>query len=486
MKSLSIRTKIIILNAAVLLVLLIVFLINVNKNMFENYRRVGKDFNLATEQLFRIALADHMLTPVDKNLNNILKILCENRKLEKVRIVDDKGIIKHSLDESEMNHKLSEYYKNLVGLKIDTLHNRLRWIVDETRKSYLSPIKSQSGCAECHGEKEVIAYLNTQMNYEENLNEIQSTFNKIFVLSIIVFVLIAIALVVSFNQLISKRLKKFNKGLNEVKEGNLNFEFNSDLNDEIGEIEKQFNSMVKELKNSKERNEELYFEKLKNIDKLINIGGLTSELAHEINNYSAILKSRLEYLLGESEEREELKEYKEDINAMIRQVESMTEVTKNILKHSKNRKSEKTKVSVKDIVSDVVKLFENNLRKKKINLDYKNLPDVDLIADKFQLEQVLINLITNSIEAIENNGNIEISGKMNNGNFELIFKDDGPGIAANNVENIFMPFFTTKGDEHGSGLGLYIVKRILKKNDATIECVPNDNGAEFKINFRIS
>ena len=486
MKLFSIRNKMLVLNAAALVFLLAIFLLNVRMNMFENYRRVGKDFNLATEKMFLLGLRDHMLTTKDKELSSLLSIMSKNRKLEKVRIVGSDGAVHFSNDPSEEGKTILSLHPEIGDIKFDTLNRKIRVELDQTRKLYILPIKASAECVKCHGKKAKIAYLNTVMDYKENLKEIESTYDRIFYLSVLVFFLIAVVLALSFDQLISKRLKNFQKGLEEVRRGNLKYRFKFSSEDEISKIEDDFNKMAEELERSKLKNDELNFEKLKNIDKLVTVGNLTAELAHEINNYAAILFSRLDYLKSEFEESKGCDKYADDVDSMLMQVENMAEVTKSILKHSKSGKIDMRRTSVAPIINNARKFFENNLQKRNIELKIYDIPDVEVFIDDRQIEQVFINLISNSIDAIDRNGKIEITGIENDGKVAITISDSGPGISPEQVENIFMPFYTTKNEQKGSGLGLYIVKKILEKNKASIRYIYQKNaGATFELEFEV-
>ncbi len=90
-------------------------------------------------------------------------------------------------------------------------------------------------------------------------------------------------------------------------------------------------------------------------------------------------------------------------------------------------------------------------------------------TDPFQLRQVLLNLITNAVQAIGNNGNVEIRVDQRTGRAVIGVIDDGPGIAEDHIERIFEPFFTTKDEAHGTGLGLAVSRGIVEKLGGVLE-----------------
>ena len=118
----------------------------------------------------------------------------------------------------------------------------------------------------------------------------------------------------------------------------------------------------------------------------------------------------------------------------------------------------------------------------------KNFPNDEAIifGDQLDIEQAIMNLLTNAVDAIENGGMISITVRKNmEGRTELMVADDGCGIEPLVLENIFQPFYTTKNIERGTGLGLYIVKKICDNHSAQISCQSEPAlGTTFTITFK--
>ena len=105
-------------------------------------------------------------------------------------------------------------------------------------------------------------------------------------------------------------------------------------------------------------------------------------------------------------------------------------------------------------------------------------------ADPLQMEQVMTNLINNSIDAIEEEGELTLTIKSETNHTDLIIKDDGSGIPEDIQDKMFSPFFTTKSAGNGTGLGLYIVKNICKNHQADIKVNSRmGRGTEITISF---
>ena len=117
---------------------------------------------------------------------------------------------------------------------------------------------------------------------------------------------------------------------------------------------------------------------------------------------------------------------------------------------------------------------------KKFDTDTCNL-----LGDPQQIEQVLINLINNAIDAMQDSGELTVNiGRNDENDCQLLVMDTGEGIGEHSLEHIFSPFYTTKSPERGTGLGLYIVRNICKNHGADIDCRSEvGKGTVFTITF---
>jgi two-component system sensor histidine kinase HydH len=121
-------------------------------------------------------------------------------------------------------------------------------------------------------------------------------------------------------------------------------------------------------------------------------------------------------------------------------------------------------------VADSLKLVERQAQQKQITIDTRNSEDIDLVKiDPDRINQVLLNLYLNAIEAMESGGRLRIavSGRSENGELTIQVSDTGNGIAADDLTKIFDPYFTTKSS--GTGLGLAIAHNIVEALGGAIE-----------------
>ena len=244
--------------------------------------------------------------------------------------------------------------------------------------------------------------------------------------------------------------------------------------------------MVNELKYSREKIDEMHFDQLQRADKMVTLGELTASMAHDINNHSAIIMSRADYLLFESENNGDLQKYKEDLEVVNNQIEKISKITVNILKHSKKLAKNFISIDLVQLLEDSIDMVEPLIKKKKIFLKREIKLDKAIITgDPNQLEQIILNLVSNASDALKDGGEITILLQKNaDENIQLIVKDNGIGIENEALDKIFSPFYTNKEADKGTGLGLYIVKNICKNHNAKIDCESKINkGTTFRITF---
>lgn len=452
----------------------------------QNFEQRSKLLLESTLDMLMFSLENMMMTGKDKNVQKIVESIGESKDVEHIRILSKDGTILFSSS------------KDIVGKNIKVISPRhkfnpnklpgkrnLELSGDFNSYTALEPIKNKKQCQSCHDGK-IIAYLDvdTYLTRAEK-NFFTGSKHIVFLGFVILFVLI-FGLIFIFSKFINKPINELLQAFNEVSVGNLSVELPIKYQNEFGELSDNFNKMVRKIKQSQERIDELHFEQLLRADKLATIGEMTAQVAHEINNYSGIIFSRIDYLTLEAQRNPELKKFADDLLAIQNQIEKVSQITKNILRHSKKSDINKEKIDLIKLINQSMTIFESMLKKKNIDLVKEFLVDEAFIfGNPNELEQVIVNIIYNALDAITTDGKIEINLTRDSANkFVLRISDNGCGMDENTVDNIFSPFFTTKEKEKGTGLGLYIVKKICDNHNATISCNSSINkGTDFIIKF---
>jgi signal transduction histidine kinase len=174
----------------------------------------------------------------------------------------------------------------------------------------------------------------------------------------------------------------------------------------------------------------------------------------------------------------------------VKEIDRSNELLKKFFKFAKPGKPRQEFVNIENIIKGVHLLLESKMNKKNIVLKTNFMDEVPHVyVDENQIEQVLINLLLNAMDAIESDGTIEVSTRTicekDSEEVESLWvivavEDTGRGIASENIEKIFNPFFTTKND--GVGLGLSISSRLIEENGGRIDVLSNlDKGTRFSV-----
>ena len=211
---------------------------------------------------------------------------------------------------------------------------------------------------------------------------------------------------------------------------------------------------------------------------------LSLGLAHEIKNPLTTLKTFSEYLLERKNDEAFLAKFARIIPA---EVERINNIVHRLLDFSKPNPPTFKISNICDVMRETLDLLSNDFLKRKIKI-IENCEDHGLMVniDTTQIKQVILNILLNSMDAMPKGGNIYISAKSTDNNkIEICIEDEGAGISKENLKNIFNPFFTTK--DEGTGLGLGICHNIIKNHNGTIEIESEENkGTTVKIKLPLA
>jgi two-component system, NtrC family, sensor kinase len=317
---------------------------------------------------------------------------------------------------------------------------------------------------------------------------------------LIVSILFLCAMVITLGQVLSrmvvKPLHSLEESMRVIAEGKFKRVAIDSKDREIVSLTKAFNKMLKEL--------ELHERHLIQSEKLASLGTLLSGVAHELNNPLSNISSSNQILM------EEFKEARERPDAgpwpldadfsqeLIMQINEQTDRARNIVRSlldfSRDREFKKESLSLTNLFEETIRFIKGQLP-AKITVSFALPDDIVFFADKQRLQQVLLNLIKNAIDAIEpNEGTILIKAEkrraiediedekigitnylkfrgkctLDEDTVDIVIRDTGPGIPQDLLPKIFDPFFTTKDVGKGSGLGLFVVHEIIEEHDGCI------------------
>ncbi len=216
--------------------------------------------------------------------------------------------------------------------------------------------------------------------------------------------------------------------------------------------------------------------KLKEKEHLALIGEMSAGIAHEIRNPLASISGSVQFLKNDIELQEE---HKNLMDIIVKESKRLSDSIEEFLEYTKLTPINRTDFNLSRLIDDTLELIKANSKKIKFIKRYNE--NVHLYADEIKVKQVLWNLLTNSIKAINNDGIIEIT-IVEAKNISLYIKDNGIGIKKEEMNKVFTPFYSKFTS--GIGLGMAIVKRIIDEHNAGIKITSEKGfGTEIKIIF---
>jgi two-component system NtrC family sensor kinase len=324
----------------------------------------------------------------------------------------------------------------------------------------------------------------------------RNTFSLIFSIATVSVIVLGYVL----SQSIAKPILKLRKVSQAVAQGDLNQRSGFKRSDEIGDLASVFDLMTFRLRKrtaqaarlyqeTLQRNEELARanarlqeaqQQLIQSEKLAAIGELTAGIVHDVKNPLAVIKG----LAEELQEENDLSPSTSKQLVTIRESASRAaQIVSDLLKFARQATPQMRRQNINETIRASVRLTDYLARKGNIEIGLELLPDpVMLVYDATQIEQVLVNLIRNSIQAMKDGGQIHIISKRVLNGIAIQVKDTGIGIPERHLHRIFDPFFTTKPEGEGTGLGLSVSYGIIARHHGRIDVASQVNqGTVFTI-----
>lgn len=225
-------------------------------------------------------------------------------------------------------------------------------------------------------------------------------------------------------------------------------------------------------------------------ENLSSIGLLAAGVAHEINNPLEIIYNDIQSLRFDIGNEKILNK----INELEEEVQGISQIISNLITFSDNKKAYTEKFNLIELIDNLIGLIKYNARYKQISISFqKSEETIYLEANKTEIKQAVLNIMKNSFEAMPAGGNlrIQIEKQQSDGISEAVitFTDSGTGISEEKLQNIFLPFFSTKtGQQKNMGLGLSISYGIITKYKGTItvhNLNPPRHGCVFTIRLPV-
>lgn len=242
---------------------------------------------------------------------------------------------------------------------------------------------------------------------------------------------------------------------------------------EIKALSSSFNYMADTLVNTQSERDKAQKMALQN-NKLASIGQMAAGIGHEINNplnnilsYSKLISRGIAKSAADLETKT-LSNLQQDLDSLRNETLRASEIIKGILNFARQMPPQLSSFAIKDWLEKSILLVQQTAKSRHITINLDYMGDDFLEGDQAQLQQVIINLLLNSIQASDDNAVINIIVSFAQEQIKVDILDEGIGINKESLNNIYDPFFTTKEEGEGSGLGLSISLGIIESHQGQL------------------
>jgi two-component system, NtrC family, sensor kinase len=464
-----------------------------------------------------------MLRNDREGLYRTIHTIADQPGMSKVRIFDKEGRISYSSDPGELNHIVDKRGEACYGCHaqsqpLSRLNRPDRFRIFRngggTRVlGIITPIENQPACsnAACHAhpaEQQILGVLDTDLSLAKADVQLAESTRRMIVYTAVALLLIAVLSWFSIWRVVAVPLKALEKGTHVLTAGDLGYQINLQSKDEIGDLAESFNRMSSQLQAEHKENEawtrtleqrvEQKTRELKrahehalHTEKMASIGKMAAVLAHEINNplsgiltYAKLLRKWVERDGNGQDRRPEICD---SLDLIASESRRCGDLVKNLLAFSRTTPMNLQDTDLNRVIEQSLRLVQHQLDLAAIHVEEKLDPELRQVrCDGAQIEQVLLALIMNAIDAMPQGGNLWITTERapDEQFARIIVRDDGAGISPEILPRIFEPFLTTKETGRGVGLGLAISHSILERHNGTIEVQSQPGrGTTFTVNL---
>jgi two-component system NtrC family sensor kinase len=358
----------------------------------------------------------------------------------------------------------------------------------------INPIRNEPACSNgaCHAhpaDRTVLGVLDVRMSLEKIDAESSQARRRFIVYSLLMAVFVGGASALFLLRTVHRPVRQLIEGTKQVAAGNLNYEIRVPSRDEIGQLASSFNEMTRFLQQAREQNEswsrtlekriqektrelKQIHEQILQIEKMASLGRLSATVAHELNNplegiltYAKLIARRLQKV-----QEPGIQPIREDIDLIIREVQRCGNIVKNLLLFSKKQVGEFGVAPVAGLVEQAVRLVQHHFNISGVSFQQElRVPDASILCDGNQIQQALLALFVNAVEAMGGGGTLRlVVDRDAAANTIISVSDTGTGITPDELPHIFEPFYTTKKEGNGVGLGLSVVYGIAERHGGSV------------------
>jgi two-component system NtrC family sensor kinase len=431
-------------------------------------------------------LKDNFYYTIDEHDGRIIKVLLkrmdENKQVLNSYLFDTDGKLKFSLNNDTVL-QVPVTKTELAASKKETILRSFPLADKPFLRAYLH-MENAPSCYECHSaEKKFLGYVIIDFALNETGRNIQFIRKSSFLFTLVMVILIVVFILFMHYKFVRRSLGDFNSTINSINNGDLYIRLSIPETKELGTLGKNFNNMLDTFQHAQKELVEFHKKELRSNYKLATIGEMSARLAHEIRNPVTGIANAIEIIVNETSDKENIPIFEE----IQRQAKRVNNAISDLLKYARKKDLTLEMNELNEVIKPLVFFLESQVKTKEIMFNLILQDEIPLFRfDKMQMEDVLLNLGINAIQAINEKGTITFKtmySVIENRVF-IYVTDTGKGIPEENLSQIFHPFFTTRNE--GTGLGLAIVKDIIDKHNGEIWVENNiEGGCTFSISIPV-
>jgi len=510
--------------APLLLTIVVVFSIYA----FLSFRAISQEWNESVYsyahkfgELVKRATNHGMLVNRSEDVQYVVQLVAGSPGVEAVNIYNKHGIVAFSHDPSKVGQHVDLQAEACVvchdktaPLKAVNTEKRTRIYRNSAGRrvfGVIEPIENEPRCARsgCHApvtEQSILGIMDVQMSLEPLDLALADAQRRSLWLTIAVMLMVSAGTIAFVYRIVRRPVMKLVEGTQRIAQGDLDSRIDVTSKDELGVLASAFNGMTQDLHKAREESnqwsqqlEQKVVEKTAELgriqrqvllmEKMASLGKLAATVAHELNNplggilnYAKLVERVVRDETLDEAGKREIQHY---LTAIQQESRRSGDIVRNLLLFARPSQASFAPVHLSQIIERSLLLVQHRMAMASIACAYQPATGDDMLTcDPDQIQQVLVALLVNAIEAMEDGGELHLTVTPASDTIELVIADTGVGIAEDAIGHIFEPFFSTKDKESGVGLGLAVVYGIVTGHRGTID-VASDPGKGTTFTVRL-
>jgi two-component system NtrC family sensor kinase len=513
-------------SARLLVPLLLTIVVVVSVYGFLGFRAMSQEWNESVYsyarkfgELAKSATKHGMLVNRKDDVQYVVQLIGDSPGVEALNIYNKHGSVAFSHDPTKIGQQVDMQAEACVvchekgaPLKAVDTENRTRVYRNSLGRrvfGVIVPIENEPQCAQggCHGpvaEQSILGIMDVQMSLESLDLALGDARRRSFWLTLAVMVVVSGGTIALVYRIVRRPVVKLVEGTQRIAQGDLDTRIDVTSRDELGQLAAAFNGMTSDLHKARaeanqwsQQLEQKVVEKTAELgriqrqvllmEKMASLGKLAATVAHELNNplggilnYAKLVERVLRDETLDEAGKRDVQHY---LTAIQQESRRSGDIVRNLLLFARPSRTRFAPVRMSQIVDRSLLLINHRLAMSSIRCEYLPPKGDDLLTcDPDQIQQVLVALLVNAVEAMEEGGVLRLAVTPQPGLIELVVSDTGVGIPEDAIGHIFEPFFSTKDKESGVGLGLAVVYGIVCGHSGTIDVTSEPGkGATFTV-----